>query len=198
MTDLCVGSWRGWVNVAVSLVVVLSAVSLTGCGDRATRAPEMVTAEGAEVGKTVEAQGWIITLIEPPLQAEKVGSGTGDVYDQAAGEEGSEAGTRIADGIWLILPVELTNQTGDMAFLPSKLPKVTDAQGREFELEGRATHLPYVNASERWGKRENQLVQNVIDAGATLEGPLIYDVAKDATGLRLIMEGADASIDLGF
>ena len=158
----------------------------------------MTTTEDAEIGKTIEAEGWIITLIEPPIQAPEVGSGTADVYDQAAGEEGSEWGTRVADGIWLILPVEVTNQTGDMAFLPSKLPRVTDEQGREFELESRAIHLPYVNASERWGKRENQLVQNVLDADVTLEGPLIYDVATDSTGLTLNMEGADTTIDLGF
>ena len=189
-----VGSGRWWVG----LLVLLFIVCLAGCGERATPAPEMTTTDDAEVGKTIEAEGWIVKLIEPPLQAPEVGSGTGDVYDQSAGEEGSEWGTRVADGIWLILPVEVTNQTGDMAFLPSKLPRVTDGQGREFELESRATHLPYVNASERWGKRENQLVQNVLDVGVTLEGPLIYDVAKDSTGLTLVMEGADETIDLGF
>ena len=99
-----------------------------------------------------------------------MGSDTGDVYDQSAGEGGSGLSTRVADGMWLISPVEIKNQPGDMAFLPSKLPRVMDERGRKCELEGRATRALCVNAGERWGKRENQLVQNVIGAGVMLEG----------------------------
>ena len=31
-----------------------------------------------------------------------------------------------------------------------------------------------------------------------LDGPLIYEVPEDATGLKLVMRGTDETIDLGY
>ena len=57
-----VGSGR-W---GIGLVVLLCVAGLVGCGEKPTPTPEMTTTGDAEVGKTIEAQGWILTLIEAP------------------------------------------------------------------------------------------------------------------------------------
>ena len=65
-------------------------------------------------------------------------------------------------------------------------------------MEGLTVHYPHIYSDERWMKDENQLRQIVMDAGEAREGPLIYDVPEDATGLILVMEGTDETLDLGF
>ncbi|MBC8492687.1 MAG: hypothetical protein H8D43_02785 [Chloroflexi bacterium] len=63
-----------------------------------------------------------------------------------------------AEGMWLILGIELTNESGDLAMLSIKLLKVVDAQGREVALEGITIHSPHIWSEERWMKEENQLM----------------------------------------
>ena len=161
--------------------------------------PEVKTAESAEVGKTLQGEGWAVMLVDPPELTKQLGSGTADeTMDMGGGEGMGRVGIRIAEGMWLILIVEATNGTGDLAMLPKSLLKVTDAQGGEYGRTGMMVHDPLINADERWERQENQLIQWVFEANLPREGPLVFDVPEEATGLKLVMEGTDEAIDLGF
>ena len=197
------GDSRSW--TATFLATCVCITILAACAGDGEQAPaggpasEVDIADDAEVGKTLQAQGWVVTLIEQPEQRKQVGTGAATRTGQGSvGEQGSESGARIADGLWLIVPVELTNSTGEMVLLSKRLLIVTDAQGQEYQFRGREIHAPHIYSSERWGETENQLVQNPMDTGVTRQGPLIYDVPEDAAGLTLVMEGTDETIDLGF
>ena len=45
--------------------------------------------------------------------------------------------------------------------------------------------------------QDNQLNQNPMEDGVAWEGPLVFDVPEDATGLTLHFQGSDELIDLG-
>ena len=169
---------------------------LTACGaGQDARFTAVVASESAEIGATIEADGWRVTLIELPEQIKSLGERVeGGGWWSGYSREGAET----AEGIWLICPVELTNTGAEMRILPSKLLKATDAQGREFTLSLLPAHHIAIWTTERWMSEDNQLVQNAIDVGMPKEGPMIFDVAEDSTGLRLTAEGIEESIDLGF
>ena len=190
---------RRQLGAGVGLLVMACVLSAAGCGGGTKATPEVTLGDSPDVGRTLQAQGWVVTLIEQPEQRKQVGTGAATSTGQGSvGEQGSESGARIADGLWLIVPIELTNSTGDMALLSKRLLTVTDAQGQEYQFRGREIHAPHIYSSERWGETENQLMQNPMDTGVTRQGPLIYDVPADATGLTLVMQGTDETIDLGF
>ena len=82
--------------------------------------------------------------------------------------------------------------------LSIRLLTVVDDQGRKASLEGIMIHFPHIWSEERWMKEENQVMQVVMHDGEVRQGPLIFDVAEDASGLTLVMRGTDETIDLGF
>ena len=188
-------------SATVCLVIWLCVAVVAACAGDGDPMAKVNMTDSADVGKSLRAQGWVVTLIEQPQQRKQVGS------EEGAFPGGSEADHFVshgfssmpeAEGMWLILGLELTNQSGDLAMLSNKLLKVADSQGREVTLEGITVHSPHIWSDERWMKEENQLIQVVMHDGEVREGPLIYDVPEDATGLKLVMQGTDDTIDLGF
>ena len=184
----------GWRCVAL----LGSILCLTGCGGEGALAiPPTIIAEGADVGTSIRSDEWEVTLLDLPHKDEIVG-------DES--EKGIELITqyqvaaREAQGIWLVAPVRLTN-VGDDNMILDKTIQVVDDEGRLYPLGDRLVHSSQVMIAdpERWGKPvENQLSQNVQAAGVTREGPLVYDVPADATGLRLVLKGTEDSLNLGF
>lgn len=189
---------RMWLAVSAGLVVLGCMVSLAGCGGGATATPEVKLGDSPDVGKVLRAQGWVATLVAQPEQTKQVGEGAADARTEMDEMGRGRSGVREAEGMWLIITIEVVNETGEMAFLPKELLTVTDDQGRKYALEGLTIHAPLIWTDERWGNNDNQLVQNVIKTDVPYEGPLMYDVPEDATGLIFVMQGTDDTIDLGF
>ena len=182
----------------VSLLLLACVLSAAGCGGGAAATPEVTLGDSPDVGKVLRGQGWVAKLLAQPEQTKQVGEGASDARTEMDEMGRGRSGTREAEGMWLILSIEVVNETGEMAFLPKDLLTVTDGQGREYPLEGLTIHAPLIWTDERWGTNDNQLVQNVIKTDIAYEGPLMYDVPEDATGLTLVMAGTDETIDLGF
>ena len=181
-------------SVAACLAIWLCLTLASACSSE-NATPEGKTADSAVLGKTIEAQGWVVTLVDPPEQRKEVGEA--DVHYEEWEEYGFPSIATTED-LWLILSTEVTNDTGEMALLSKRLLKVMDAQGREYELAGKMVHWPLIWVDVRWMKEESYFLGDVIDNGVTLEGPLIYEVPEDATGLKLVMAGTEETIDLGF
>lgn len=126
------------------------------------------------------------------------GGGDRMAIDAAAPFVG-ELGEKEAEGIWVVLVVEVTNVSGDLAMLSKNLLTVTDSQGGEYPLASTNPHFSLIEADDRWASIEDsQLVQYVFNSGATRGGPLVFDVPEGATGLKLAMDGTEDTIDLGF
>lgn len=188
-------------RVGLALCVLLGALWLAAaCGGGAAGAaePEFLT-EGTEVGASLATDAWEITV-------------TGFAgKDTLLGDEGDDAGlasvtqyTTSAQaakrGVWIIVPVRLKNASGEENLLLSRTLKVRDAQGNEYAISDRLVHLSYVFYTDRetYGSDANLLVQNVFDADEVRDGPAIFDVPEDATGLELLLNGAEGSILIGY
>lgn len=194
LSDLSFG--RRWIGGCLAIWLCVAMVS--ACSSEAP-APQVQKADNAQVGTTLQAEGWAITLLEPPELTKKVGSGTAVERTDMGEFGGGQTGIREAEGIWLVLSVTATNNTGDLGMLPKRLLKVTDAQGGEHQRAGIKIIAPLIWADERWeGQMQNQLIDYVFEVGGSRDGPLAFDVPEGATGLTLVMEGTDETIDLGF
>ena len=169
---------------------------LSGCREAATPTlwAAAATGQDAEVGATLTHDQWSVTLIEAPYSADLLGVGTVQMHYQAP-----ELGAAEADGIFVVVPVALVNGADEIRmFSRGAGLVVTDAQGREMAMATSKPHFALVYADvERWGTQDNQLIQNPMEAGVRLEGPLVFDVPEDATGLTLHFQGSDELIDLG-
>ena len=196
---LCFQGCRSWATVC--LVTCLCVAILAACGGEGDPMAKVVTSDSADVGKSLRAEGWVVTLFEQPRQRKQVGSVEGAFPGGSESDHFVAAGFSSmpeAEGMWLILPIELTNESGDLAMLSIRLLTVVDDQGREASLAGITVHSPHIWSEERWMKEENQLMQVVMYDAEVRQGPLIYDVPEDATGLKLVMQGTDDTVDLGF
>lgn len=162
-------------------------LTLAACGEAATPTPLVVKADSAGVGEMLQSQEFEITLLDLP-----------EMRDQVGGNVKGDLTPRFANGMFVVLTVQVTNHADESRILPARVFQVRDEQDRSFRVEHGWIHRDFVWADERWMSDDNYIPQNFLDSGATRDGPLIYDIAKDSTGLSLVIEDGDASIDLGF
>lgn len=194
---------RAWMCLAtVTLVVSLASCGRGGDADLS----EVVEADSAEAGKTIRSDEWAATLVSAPQLAKMVGSGpeidrslVGDVATDNSAPAGGRQGSLAAEGTWLVLALEITNETGDLAMLSKRLLKVVDAQGTDYPVADAMPHFLLIDGDERWTSiQDNQLIEYVFEAGLPRGGPMVYDLPESAAGLKLVMDGAEETIDLGF
>ena len=162
-------------------------LALPACGEAATPTPLVEKAQSAGIGETLQSEEFEIALLDLP-----------EMRDQVGGNVEGDLTPRFANGMFVVITVQLTNHAEESRILPARVFQVMDEQGRSFKVEHGWIHRDFVWADERWMSDENYIPQNFLDSGATRDGPLIYDIAKDSTGLSLVIEDGDASIDLGF
>lgn len=176
------------IPVSLLLLVMVLVHAVGGCTKPTPNSASIAVAENAAIGKTIRAQDFEFTLIDLPETVTKVGSelvgGRRYLYD--------------ADGIFIIAPFRLTNDSGELRMPSASVLKARDAQGREFPLEQAYHHLGYIWTQERWMEEQNLLPQNPMDPGLSREGPLIFDVAADSEGIVMTAEGTEDTIALGF
>ena len=183
---------------------MISVLCLMSCGEGGKEtavAASAEKAEGGDVGKTIQSDEWAVVVLDQPERRKLVGSGAGaDMLDiDAAAPFVGELGEKEAEGIWIVLVVEVTNVSGDLAMLSKNLFTVGDSHGGSYPLASTNPHFSLIEADDRWASIEDsQLVQYVFNDGDTRGGPLVFDVPENATGLKLAMQGTEDTIDLGF
>ena len=186
---------------SVLTVLLVLAVALAGCNrgrDRSELMPVFLE-EGTEVGGTLRSDDW---------EVEITGLAGKDVL---LGDEGEDSGLAQVSqyetsaqpaqrGEWVIVPVRLKNLSGEDKLLLVRTIRLRDDQGNEYELGRRNVHLAYIfyTDPETYGEQSNQHVQNVFTIDEERLGPAIFDVPVDATGLVMILEGAEGELVIGY
>ena len=96
-------------------------------------------------------------------------------------------------------PVELTSRASELKMISSSVFLAEDDQGNEFSPVGPLIHIEYLWESDedRWDQMANQIPGNMLDSGDSIEGPLIYDVPVDGSGMRLKLKEGLGVIELG-
>jgi hypothetical protein len=157
----------------VGLAFLLCAAGLTACG------AEEADPSKADIGKTLRAGNWEVTLAELPEKRDVVG------------EEGI---TYQAEGTYLIAFLQVSNTSEDILLFPPDLVKVRDSQGREFVSTTSTPQFAY----QQTHRDLVLLIDSPVPGGATQDTFLIFDIARGAKDLSLTMEGTQDTLGLGY
>lgn len=84
-----------------------------------------------------------------------------------------------ADGVFVVVAIEMTNQADESVSISSNLFTLVDDQDREYDTDSDATVAV-----------ENNVVFEQLDPGVEKSGVLIFDVPTDQTGRKLQIDPA--------
>jgi RNA polymerase subunit RPABC4/transcription elongation factor Spt4 len=90
-----------------------------------------------------------------------------------------------AQGVFKVIKLRLTNNQKSAITVDSSSFKLVDSQGREFS---HSTDAQVALASSSGGTQETFMLKQV-NPGITIEGFVVFDIPKDATGLILKAHG---------
>lgn len=164
--------------VVIAYVLLLWGSSLVGCGGGGGPANEKGSTDKASVGRTIKAGTWEVTLTAVAEKIKVVGKG--DITYQAK-------------GVYIVVPLKVSNVGSEMQLLGAEEIAVSDAQGREFRPTVSAVQVAY-----GLPRGMEIILDSPLAAGASRESIIIYDVPPDATGLQLVLKGSEDRLDLGF
>ena len=179
------GSLRGLLG---SLVLALCVVGLAACGGGGEagggKEAILASAEDADVGKVLRSGDWEVELTGPAEKLQMIGKDTG-------------AGTAITyqslEGIYVIVPVRVTNHMKEMDVVPRELLVLVDDQGNRAPACGSTVQMAYVHLREI-----DPLLDSPLAAGATRDTVCLFDVSTEVTGLNLGVKDSTETAAVGF
>lgn len=166
----------------VALVLLLGAAGLAACGGLGEEATPEVAAGDADVGKVVEVDDWQVELLGPAEKAKIIGTGS---Y------------TYQADGIYLIVPVKVTNLGADIRMMPRDLMKAVDGQGKAYNAVAGSKMIAHLLVV---GNQEVLVDNPFTEAGGrnVRESIIMFDVPEGASGFVLTLMGSEETFKVGF
>lgn len=168
------------IMVVWGLVLLLCGAGLTACGGGGDEEsmPVVASEQDAEIGKPIQSQAWEVMITRSAQKLRIVGEG--EITYQA-------------EGIYVIVPVKVTNIGEELEMIPRELLRLRDAQGQEFQATQSAIQVAYILP-----RSMDLLLDSPVASGEARESVIIYDVSTEATGLMMTVEGTEETLDLGF
>ena len=90
-----------------------------------------------------------------------------------------------AEGVYVMVPVEITNVADELQMMTGSVLKVVDSEGQEHAAAGRLEHVAYVWVTERW-----------MDDVHGLAPARIVDGARQGGGRVRIGLGSEGSVEV--
>ena len=171
--------------VITCFLCLLAVAALVGCGggdgggEEGSGGALLAAEDLAEVGKAVESGGWQVELTGLSEKINMIG------HDEIV--------YQALEGVFLVVPVTLTNVSADMDVPPVNLFVVQDAQGGEYKPTGSTIQIAYVLI-----KSGDIVMDTPMAAGDKRVGYVVYDIPLEAEGLSLRVGDATETIALGF
>lgn len=109
-----------------------------------------------------------------------------------------EGGKIQAEGMFVLLNISLKNNGSDQTMLTGEELELVDDSKNTFAFDSRNNNIYLSNLGKK-----NLVNQGSVDAGQTIDGWILFDVSKDAKGLKLKAKDIDirtqesALVDLG-
>lgn len=189
----CQTDQRGWsarhpiltgLGVIILLVIIMSAVggNKGGSTQTATTASTDTTKSApvvAKIGEAVTDKDLSFTV-----SGVKIASSVGNSYTN-----------KTAQGIFTIVTVKIANNTKETKTIDSSAFQIIDSQGRKFDrsIEGQT--------AQGLSQGQVDLFLQQVQPSLSVTGDVVFDIPKDATGLKLLVKGSMFSsgteIDLG-
>jgi len=168
-----------------SLVLALCVLGLVACGggDRETKVT-VASAEDAEIGKAIRSGDWEVELIGPAEKQQMIGGDVGG---------GTAITYQAENGVYVIVPVRVTNHMKEMDVVPRDLLVLIDDQGTQAPACHSTIQVAYVHLFEI-----DLLLDSPLAAGATRDSVCLFDVSTKASGLKLGVKGTTETTAVGF
>lgn len=168
-----------------SLVLALCVLGLVACdgGDGETEAI-VASAEDADIGKVIRSGDWEVELIGPAEKQQMIGGDVGG---------GTAITYQAENGVYVIVPVRVTNHMKEMDVVPRDLLVLVDDQGNQAPGCHSTIQVAYVHMFEI-----DLLLDSPLAAGATRDSVCLFDISTDASGLELGVKGTTETFAVGF
>jgi len=168
-----------------SLVLGLCVLGLVACGggDGETKAA-VGSAEDAEIGKAIRSGDWEVELTGPAEKQQMIGGDVGG---------GTAITYQAQNGVYVIVPVRVTNHMKEMDVVPRDLLVLVDDQGNQAPACHSTIQVAYVHMFEI-----DLLLDSPLPAGATRDSVCLFDVSADASGLKLGVKDTTETAAVGF
>lgn len=172
------GHSLAWRHSCVVFLLAGCLALLVACGGGSSAGPVTADADKVDINKPLQVDNWEIALLKPPEKVKVVGAG--NITYQAEGE-------------FLIVFARVSNHGQEMQLVGRDLFVVRDEQGREYTPVKSAVQVAYVLQHGMEPSLDSPLA-----AGRSRDSVVVFDVAPDATGLTLGLEGTTETLRLGF
>lgn len=169
---------QAWRRSCVLFLITCCLAILVACGGGSSAEPVTADAAGVDINKPLQVGDWEIELLKPPEKIKVVG--TGDITYQAEGE-------------FLVVFAKVSNHGQEMQVVGRDLFIARDGQGQAYQPVKSAIQIAYVLQHGMEPSLDSPLA-----AGKARDSVIIFDVAPDATGLTLGLDGAAETLKLGF
>ena len=180
-----------WGGIGLVVLIVIAVIAGSGkSGNNSTSNTDSSTNTGSN-NQQAETKT-VAKLNEPVTDSDLVFTATGV---ETATTLGSQYTKKDAQGMFQIITLKIENKGKETKTVDSSMISLTDSQGRKFDrsIEGQT--------AKGFSQGKVDLFLQQVQPGLNVTGDIVFDVPKDATGLKLLVKGSyfgeGQEIDLG-
>ena len=168
---------KRWMGINLAVIVGICLLLLAACSGAGSGKPD---ASKADIDKTVVSANWKIMLKGVPDVQQIIGGG---------------GVTKQSDnGVFIIIPAEVTNTGKDIVLFPDDLIFLKDSTGKQWSLASSTPQFAY----KQTHAEVDILMDSPVSGGDTRKTVLIFDVAAGATGFVLTIPAEKIELKLGY
>lgn len=179
-----------WGGIIFVILIVIGVVA--GAGKSNNSSSNTNNAANTASGNNQAETKTVAKLNEPVTDSDLVFTAT--AVDTAT-TLGNQYTKKDAQGMFQIITLKIDNKGKETKTVDSSMISLTDSQGRKFDrsIEGQT--------AKGLSQGKVDLFLQQVQPGLNVTGDIVFDVPKDATGLKLLVKGSyfgkGQEIDLG-
>ena len=179
-----------WGGIIFVILIVIGVVA--GAGKSNNSSSSTNNAANTASGNNQAETKTVAKLNEPVTDSDLVFTAT--AVDTAT-TLGNQYTKKDAQGMFQIITLKIENKGKETKTVDSSMISLTDSQGRKFDrsIEGQT--------AKGLSQGKVDLFLQQVQPGLNVTGDIVFDVPKDATGLKLLVKGSyfgkGQEIDLG-
>ncbi len=179
-----------WGGIIFVILIVVGVIA--GAGKSNNSSSNTNNAANTASGNNQAETKTVAKLNEPVTDSDLVFTAT--AVDTAT-TLGNQYTKKIAQGMFQIITLKIENKSKETKTVDSSMISLTDSQGRKFDrsIEGQT--------AKGMSQGKVDLFLQQVQPGLNVTGDIVFDVPKEATGLKLLVKGSyfgkGQEIDLG-